>query len=74
MLLSRFILYFPKNKKFKKSIDNCLILDYNVDTEKGREEKKMFDYVIECLFTIVQYFGAFAFLYWLVDQERKNEE
>ena len=74
MLLSRLILYFPKNKKFKKSIDNRLILDYNVDTEKGREEQKMFDYVVECLFTIAQYFGAFAFLYWLVDQERKNEE
>ena len=40
MLLSRLILYFPKNKKFEKSIDNYLILDYNVDTEKGREEKK----------------------------------
>lgn len=47
---------------------------YTIDIEKGREEKKMFDYVLECLFTIVQYFGAFAFLYWLVDQERKNEE
>ena len=47
---------------------------YTIDIEKGRGEKKMFDYVLECLFTIVQYFGAFAFLYWLVVQERKNEE
>ena len=47
---------------------------YTINIEKEREEKKMFDYVIECLFTIAQYFGAFVFLYWLVDQERKNEE
>ena len=37
----------------------------------------MIDYVIDCFIAVIvgmQYLVAFAFLYWLVDQKRKNKE
>ena len=37
----------------------------------------MFDYVIDCFIAVIvgmQYLGAFAFLYWLVEQEGREEE
>ena len=37
----------------------------------------MFDYVIDCFIAVIvgmQYLGLFAFLYWLVEQEGREEE
>ena len=34
----------------------------------------MFDYVVDCFIAVMQYLGAFAFLYWLVEQEGREEE
>ena len=37
----------------------------------------MIDYVIKCFIAVIagmQYLVAFAFLYWLVEQEKKKEK